>query len=854
MARDYQKCIDSITKAGGGKLTGDEIEELLTALQARERYLKAKNQSMDLTEAAMQAADELANEIKLASVIEKRNAAMNLVKRVERVEWVRNNFGNNLAMGLESMLVGVQRAKRGSRSSVALAQDSLRKQYFAGFVTDLEHTGHTDLLASGTMDREIGRALWAIGKDDQAEVHAKLPKEAVQIAEVIHKWQEVSRLDANRNGAWIGKIDGYITRQSHDAEHIRGDGSPAAFQRWTDDAINYFDIPEMMMRHEVIDPAKMFAGLWNDLASGNHMRATPLNEPSGFKGPGNVAKKISQGRTIIFRDADAWFDYNQKYGTGNLRESVIRGLGHSAESTGLMQILGTNPRSMFDTIKGDLIEGDLIEGAKSSGDANQVVKINGKSAELTRYMDAVDGTMNIPGNAFGARLSANVRSIETMAKLGGMIMSQLNDIAIYGSGARYQGRGFFSGMAEAVVGLGRSLKSQERRDLAGSLGVVLDNMIGEIGRVGSFAEAGGLSHATQIFMKLNLSSWWVSRMRTSAAFGMSHHMSLQSAKAWDAVGPEYQRVLSLYNIDGAKWDVIRSTSGKQVDGKTHIVPEGVRAVSDEVMTAYLQASGKKVSPASISASKIEIEADLRNYYVDQTTTLALEPDLKTRAMTLQATRPGTWTGEMMRFMMQFKSFTASYTQRVIGREIYGKGYEGDSLMGALRHGNGEFSGLAQLIVTSTLLGYASMALKDLAKGKTPRDPTESPEMARKVMLAAMVQGGGAGIYGDFLFGSASRMGSGTVETLAGPVISSSARIVDLYHKGMAGDAFAARAVNEALNNTPFVNLFYTRMALDYMVFNRMQETMNPGYLARKEADAKQHNNQTFYIKPSETLF
>lgn len=846
---NYQNCIDSITKAGGEKLSEDEIVELLTALQARERYLKARDASLSDSDAAMQAAEQLGDQIKLAAVIEKRNAAMNLVKRVERVAWVQNNFGNNVGLGLESLLVGTQRAKQGARASVALAQESLKRQYFAGFANDLEHTGHFPLFASGTMDRDIARALWASGKADEAKVIAGLPREAVEIAKVVAKWQEVSRLDANRHGAWIGKIDGYITRQSHNPEKIRGNGSPEAFKQWQDDAINWFDIPEMMINNGVVDPAKMFAGLWGDLASGNHMRAVPKNEPTGFKGPGNMAKKLSEGRTILFRDADAWFDYNQKYGTGNLRESVTAGLSHSADATGMMQMLGTNPRAMFDTIKGD-----LIEAAKSSGDVNQVAKLADKSAELERYMDAVDGSMNIPGNAFGARLAANVRSVEMMAKLGGMIFSQLNDIAVYGSGARYQGRGFFSGMGEAVAGLGRGLKQQDRRDLAASLGVVLDNMAGELGRIGNFSEAGSMTRATQLFMKLNLGDWWVSRMRTSAAFGMSHHMSLQAARPWEAVGTEYQRVLSLYNVTSAQWDVIRSTVGKQVDGKTHIVPEGLRGASDETMAAYLKANGQAVTPEGMAAARIEIEGNLRNYFVDQTTTLALDPDVKTRAIVTQATRPGTWTGELMRFAMQFKSFTASYMQRVLGRELYGKGYEGDSILGALKHGNGEFAGLAQLIATSTLLGYGSMVLKDMAKGKTPRDPTESPEMAVKVMLAAMVQGGGAGIYGDFLFGQASRMGSGTVETLAGPVISSTARIIDLYHKAMAGDKFAARAVNELLNNTPFVNLFYSRMVLDYMVFNRMQETMNPGYLARKEADAKQQNNQTFFIKPSNTLF
>jgi hypothetical protein len=151
------------------------------------------------------------------------------------------------------------------------------------------------------------------------------------------------------------------------------------------------------------------------------------------------------------------------------------------------------------------------------------------------------------------------------------------------------------------------------------------------------------------------------------------------------------------------------------------------------------------------------------------------------------------------------------------------------------------------------MGYGSMVLKDLAKGRSPRDPTQSPSQAAQIMLAAMVQGGGAGIYGDFLFGAASRFGSGTIESIAGPTISTGGRIVDLYHRALAGDDFAARAFNEGLNNTPFVNLFYTRAALNYLVFYRMQEMMNPGYLRRMERETEKANAQTFLIRPSSVV-
>jgi hypothetical protein len=40
------------------------------------------------------------------------------------------------------------------------------------------------------------------------------------------------------------------------------------------------------------------------------------------------------------------------------------------------------------------------------------------------------------------------------------------------------------------------------------------------------------------------------------------------------------------------------------------------------------------------------------------------------------------------------------------------------------------------------------------------------------------------------------------------------------------------------------------MALDQMVFNQLQEAMNPGYLRRTEQRVKEQNAQTYWLPPS----
>lgn len=840
-------CIKAMSAAAGRDLTDDEIDALQTQLQARTRYEQAKNGAIDLRDAAMKAADSIGSDLKQAAFIERRNALINASIRAEKVAWVQAQFGARPAEGITALLVGVNRAKVGARNSVMAVQKTLRDKFLGGFVNDLERTGSAKLFASGAMDRDVARALWAFGREDEGARLKALPEPAVEIARVVNKWQEYSRTTANEAGAWIGKEAGYIVKQSHDMLRIRN----AGFDTWRVAAAQHFDIPRMMAQSGANDVNAMLRGIYDNLASGDHMRPISKVEASPFKGPGNLAKRASQDRVVHFKDADSWFDYNQTYGTRNLREAVAGGLTRGAEQIGLMRQLGTNPGAMVDTIRND-----LIQSAKSAGEFGKIDQLKDAAGKHENYMSAVDGSMSIPGNALWARRGANLRAWQSLAKLGGMIMSQFNDIAVYGSEAKYQGRGFISGMGESMAGLGTSLKGQEKQDLLASLGVFFESAMGEIARTGSFEDAGALTRGQRLFFKLNLGQWWTEKMRAAAAMGMSHHMALQTGKAFEGLEPEYRRVLSLYDIDGPKWDVIRQSALKQVDGRKYIASDTISQVSDDAVRSYLESSGQRAGPKDIDAARADLADKVQTYMNDRTGFFQLEPDAKTRAILLQGTQPGTWAGEFARFTMQFKSFTGAYMQKIMGRELYGKGFEGTSPFKALAAGNGEAWGLVSVVAMSTLFGYGSMLSKDLMKGLTPRLPTSDPTEDGKLFLAAMAQGGGMGLMGDFLFGSANRFGGGMLSSLAGPTAGAANDILNLYQSArddaLQGKAsnLPANALRVAMNNTPYLNLFYTRIALDYLLFYRIQEMMNPGYLARMEQRVRSQNNQTFLLPPS----
>lgn len=823
----FTACVEEIERAAGRKLSNDELDDLLTELQRRQRRARRLGAVDD--DAALEVADAYARDLAVAAIIEKRNAALNLRRRLEAVDFIKSQFSDNPALGVEALLVGVNRAGQGTRFSAAAVQRQLSNYYMGGFKADIERAGLWKLLVSGHLDREVAQALWAAGTDAVPPVGP----EAKKLAEIIGKWQEVARQDANRAGAWIGKMPGYIVRQDHDLPRIRA----AGYAAWKQFTMQKLDIERTVGDADI---ESFLQGVYDGLASGVHIKVS--DSPTGFKGPRNIAKTLSQERVLHFRSADDWLDYHQKFGRGMLAEAVFTGLERTARSTGLMRVLGPNAEMNI----GSVVD-ELTRGLKGAPDAKAKLA-RAADSRLKHMLAEVDGSARVPAHRMGAQISAGVRAVETLAKLGGALLSSFSDIPVYGSEMRYQGRAMLGGVGEAVGSLIKGRGNVERRAILGSLGVFFDSMRGQIGARFSGQDdlPGAMTRMQRLFFAVNGLSWWTDTLRGAAALAMSHRLATLSGTAWNAIDGDLRRTLGLFGIDDGKWDIARQAATKQADGRAYLIPEAVRDLGDDVFAGYLTAKGFKVTKAKVRDLRDEIESQLRSYFVDRAEYAVIEPDQRTLAFMRRGHRPGTAEGEFLRFIGQFKSFTVAMTQKPVGRELYGRG--SNTLGKALRNGNGEMLGLAQLILWTTVFGYGSMAAKDLAKGRTPRDPTDP-----KTWGAAMVQGGGLGIYGDFLLGEANRFGGGILSTVAGPAGGTAADLADLFYRVRDGDDAAAQTFRVALNHTPFLNLFYSRLALDHLILFQIQEALNPGSIKRMQRRVERENNQTFLIPPSSAV-
>jgi len=228
----------------------------------------------------------------------------------------------------------------------------------------------------------------------------------------------------------------------------------------------------------------------------------------------------------------------------------------------------------------------------------------------------------------------------------------------------------------------------------------------------------------------------------------------------------------------------------------------------------------------IEDGRRDLELSLLRFFADETSYGMIEVDARARRTLTLGQRPGTFAGEAIRFITQFKGFPIAFAQRVGGRALFGHMHGPKSLS--------YWGHIGTILAGMTMAGYAAMTFKDIAKGYwPPRDLADPATWA-----AAFVQGGAAGVYGDFLFARVNRFGGGITETAIGPGIGSTFDLIDLILKARDASISAeeevrlADGLNFALQNTPFINLFYTRPALDYLFINSMREAASPGYLKR----------------------
>lgn len=793
-------CLEQAVAAG--RISRREADKVAGELDEIEKQLTLRGE-ISPEAARTQAEQDVIDARRRDTAKKKRQAALQVIT-IHRVTQQVMNHPRGVLAGITSLLI--KDPARAGYSNLDYRANAVLGHLHSIFAEGLEQYRTRNLgLSQDTQGLEnMVRELFGQDTGDSA---------AKKAAALWSETAEAARQRFNRAGGAIPKREDWGMPQWHDPVRV----GKAQKEQWLADIVPLLDRTRMLNESGVpmddLEFRVMMDRMYDTIRTNGLSDLIP-----GQQGGSKLANRRQDHRVLAFKDADAWLAYHNKYGHQDIYTTLTDHLNSMAHDIAKLEVLGPNPEATFRYLKDlALKRGDLAPGIKS--------------AELEAYWNVASGKANQVESVTLADGSAAVRHWLAAAQLGSAFLSAIADLAFTQQTARYNGL-----KATRVMRRQLSLMNPANaadRLAAVKMGLVAESWVRRALAANRFVEVTGAGFAAKVAdftMRASLLSPWTDSGRK--AFGMEFmgFVADQTGRRFDELDPKLQQGLTGYGITREDWDVLRATELLDHDGAKFFSVENLmnRTDLDE-------------------GARINLATKVQEMILTETDYAVPVPDSRARALLTGGTRRGTIVGELLRDVALFKSFPVT----VITSHL---------LRGALQHGTvNKAAYLGQLTIATTVLGALALQLKDISKGRNPRDMDTA-----EFWGAAFVQGGGAGIFGDFVYSGlkgTNRFDQSLIDTALGPVGSLvtdvSALTLGNLNQLIHGEdtKLPAEVVQFLRSYTPGGSLWYSRLAWERGVIDQLTRLTDPrahrrfSRMVRKRRD---EYGQDFWWRPGES--
>lgn len=788
----------------GGEMDPKRAERVIAEYNSLFRQF---NDSMGPTQADFEAAKVIVGKAKKEAKEKRRVAQLQAARSrelVQRLDEHRTMSGERSPGDFVQDLISNKRGSQGQ--SIAGLYETIRRTFrreFSEATTEFKANLFGQRRNKELLDNVVREVFGESTGDPKAQ----------KIAQAWERVSEKSRTRFNAAGGHIGKRKDWGMPQAHDSVAVRR----VKFQDWKSEILPRLDLEAMgkdfndgvPFTPETID--LLLKDAYDAIRTDGYSRRSPSSRHGAA-----MYNRRADHRFFKFKSADDWMAYSEKFGAGQDAFRIMHAhLDNMANEISMMEILGPNPTTGFQFVK------DAAKHrAATSQDPKAVGRLNDRLAQADNMFDLFTGRTNIPGHAGFAKGMAATRQFLTSAHLGSAIISSVTDFNTQRVAAS------FLGMKQTgyLKQLGRLLADKDFRLEAAEAGLIFENAVDMGNAVARFnleevhiegaarmadftIRSSGLGHLTEV-------------QRQSFGLEFMSHM------ARGTIDDKMRRVLKQYGIGDQDLAAIMAAP-------KHKMRNGLEVIRAEEIEA---SAGQRVADLYMEAI-----TSLTEFAVPST-------DLYGRAAILSRSKAGTVGGELIRSALQFKAFPITVMTTQISRIM------AEAMAG--RKGSAMLYG-ANLFVGATLLGGLAIQLKEISKGRDPRDMTDL-----KFWMASMAQGGGLGIFGDFLFSDVNRFGGGIASTLGGPTVGLVNDVLkfswgNLQELAMGEETNAGREFTNLMRRyTPGGSLWYLRLAYERAIIDQIQMVIDPRFrdsFRTKERNAKE-TGTSFYAPPGSIPF
>lgn len=642
-----------------------------------------------------------------------------------------------------------------------------------------------------------------------------------QARELARAWGEAAeflRLRFNKAGGAIPKLENWGLPHLWDADMI----ARAGFDAWRAKILPELDRARMIdhatgraLSDERLDA--LMRETFDAISTGGWSRT----EPSANGGRPSIGASRQEHRFLIFRDGEAWSRVNREFGQGDPFFAMMHHVDAMSRDIAAMEILGPNPAA---TLR---LAGQIALKEAAEGRAEQV-------SLFTRATGGAMGNRNAPEGHVRdrIRLMEDMWNLYNGASMGGptgrfdKVVGDLANLSIaadLGSSwiSTWSDTGF-TRMARSMNGLpeGGAIRNvlklmnpanPEHRKRAVRAGAIAEGaaqvMRGQGRVVNEFASSPWSKRVADVTLRTTLMSPHTQGFKWSFKLEMQDFFGSQYAgRALGDLPEPVRATFARYGIDETDWNALRA-HGVEMDADGNA----------SLTTEQLRRSGLNPDEADRLAAKWMGLINTEVLYAAPNATL------RSRAF-LGAGVAARSSSPFVRFLIRsagmYSNFPVTvmmlYSARGAQRMLEAGGLTAASMVG-------------KTLVYTTLFGALALQFKEIINGRDPR-PMDSPEF----WAASMMQGGGLGLMGDFLFSDRNRFGGGQAASLAGPLVGRAVQLGDLT----VGNAmqlargeetnFGRELTQFVRRNTPGGSIWYLRLAYQRMVLDQMQAALDPG--------------------------
>lgn len=807
----HPDCQEAASEVLGKDLSDKDAQALENLISAHRRILARYNPtyaSLSRNEQMRMAGENAAREM-IDAAVKKRQRIERDILAIDRKDTQYGELAGDFdrptagVNAVRDMIISPTRDKGGARiESTAQATEATIERYQARWVNDFNNAvkGWFGLIHNGDHVRDFVK-----------ELHGESSGNALAKTAAA-KWKEISEEAVNAWNAVGGHVRflrNYAIPTSHDAGAI----SQAGIGKWIADTMPF--LKRSMYMNEDGTPMNdarvhgILSQAFDSIVTGGRTDPSITQE----HGKSVLADRHAQHRQLFFKDSQAWLDYHQQYGRSSIPDILSNYLTKFARDTSVVDGWGPNAEQNFKMLNDRALSDGLrlAQGEKERVDVQKQHKDNQRLFELVGGQDQV----------VNPRIQAifqGARNIMTAMHLGGVRLTALGDqapllatlIANKASYPEYL-------TIQSLLSLDKGLRQRVSSDF----GVGIQSAHAATVRWSTdMQNHGWTSQLANSALKAGgaLRAWDIKEQGVATTLAATLTRVLDKHPNFADLNAEDHGVLARKGITDTTWKVWQLAEREDYGLKSSsISPQTIMEIPDEKLSGL-------GDPATL---RRDAARQLGGHLLQEARNSAMQLSMSERAnMVKWLGKPGTMLGELARTATLFKSFD------------YGMMVKHWARFADMTDPKAKAAYAGAIMLYGTLLSAVATQVKNLVFGKNPENMA-SP----KFWGNALLRSGALGLFGSYLNETKfDGPGDAIASTALGPAYSD----VKQVGKIASGANSGAKAINFAANNTPFLNTWYAKAAMNHFLWHTAQDIVSPGYLDRVNSRAQQDSDQPYW--------